>query len=203
MILKELLTAFTLGLIGGVIPGPVITAIFTEILQSGFKRSLRIIIIAMAIETMVAVVSLLIFSFLGIGEAVFRGLSFGGALLLAWIAFSLWKVKSLDIENRISFGPWKITAMILTNGVLWIYWITICIPQAMLLKEKINHGEYLFMAMVQVGWLISTVILAYIFSRFRGFLSKPRIIPFAFKFFAIVFIYFGLDMTIRSIQFFL
>ena len=71
----ELVIAVMLGLIGGVIPGPVITAVFTEILQSGFPKSLRIIIIAMVTETLVALISLLLFSALGLPESFFRGLS--------------------------------------------------------------------------------------------------------------------------------
>ena len=45
--MHELVIALMLGLIGGVIPGPVITSVFTEILQSGYSRSLRIILIGL------------------------------------------------------------------------------------------------------------------------------------------------------------
>ena len=72
---QELVIAFLLGLIGGVIPGPVITAVFTEILQSGFLKSLRIIFIALIIETLIAVISLLILVSMNFQEAFFRGLS--------------------------------------------------------------------------------------------------------------------------------
>jgi threonine/homoserine/homoserine lactone efflux protein len=93
--------------------------------------------------------------------------------------------------------------MILSNGVLWTYWITICIPKAMLLNEQMNFGAYTFMGLVQLGWLISTVLLAFLFSRFRKILSRPRIIPFVFKIFALAFAYFALDMTYKSIHFFI
>jgi threonine/homoserine/homoserine lactone efflux protein len=199
----ELVIALMLGLIGGVIPGPVITAIFTEILQSGFSRSLRIIVIAMITETLVAIISLLLFSALGLPETFFRGLSLIGAGILIWIASSIWKVKSLDSETKVQFGLWKIVIMILSNGVLWTYWITICIPKAMLLDELMKLGAYLFMALVQLGWLVSTLLLAFIFSRFREALSKPRIIPLVFKIFSLAFIYFAIDMAYKSISFFI
>ncbi|PIV58084.1 MAG: hypothetical protein COS14_11475 [Bacteroidetes bacterium CG02_land_8_20_14_3_00_31_25] len=51
---NDIIFAFILGLIGGVIPGPVLAATFTEILQSGFLKSLRIIIWAFLVETTVA-----------------------------------------------------------------------------------------------------------------------------------------------------
>lgn len=203
MIVGEIVTAITLGLIGGLIPGPVITAVFTQILQSGFRSSLRIVFIALAVETLVAFISLVLITSLGLQESVFRVLSFAGALVLLWIASGLWKIKTLDTDEKVFFGPWKIIFMILTNGVLWTYWITICIPRAMLLGAAVPLGEYLFMALVQAGWLVSTLVVAYVFSHFRNLLSQPRVIPFAFKVFALIFLYFAVDMTWKSIRFFL
>jgi threonine/homoserine/homoserine lactone efflux protein len=199
---QELVIALMLGLIGGVIPGPVITAVFTEILQSGYKKSLRIIMIAMVTETLVALISLLIFASLDFNQGFFYGLSLAGAAILIWIALSLWKVRSLDSGEKVEFGLWKIVVMILSNGVLWTYWITICIPKAILLGELLHLGEYLFMGLVQLGWLISTMVVAYIFSRFRRALSRPRVIPVLFKLFAFAFAYFAIDMIYKSVKYF-
>ncbi|MCK5066761.1 MAG: LysE family transporter [Bacteroidales bacterium] len=200
--IHELIIACMLGLIGGMIPGPVITAVFTEVLQSGYLKSLRIIFIALVTESVVAVISLLILASLGFNEAFFRGLSLAGAVILVWISISLWKVKSLDTGEKVHFGFWKIILMILSNGVLWTYWITICIPKAILLGSQVNLGEYLFMALVQLGWLISTMVVAYLFSRFRRILSRPRVIPVLFKIFALAFAYFAADMIFKSIRYF-
>ncbi|MDF1574282.1 MAG: LysE family transporter [Bacteroidales bacterium] len=201
--IHELVIAWMLGLIGGVIPGPVITTVFTEILQSGYLKSLRIIMIALITETLVALVSLLVLESLNFNEAFFRGLSLAGAAILVWIAISLWKVKSLDSEQKVHFGLWKVVLMILSNGVLWTYWITICIPKAILLGEQLNLGQYLFMGLVQLGWLVSTLVVAFLFSRFRKVLSRPRIIPLLFKLFALAFAYFAIDMLYKSLHFFL
>jgi threonine/homoserine/homoserine lactone efflux protein len=65
---NELMSAFVLGLIGGVIPGPVLTATFTEILQSGMWKSMRIILWAMLTETVVALLSLLALSSMNFSE---------------------------------------------------------------------------------------------------------------------------------------
>jgi len=201
--IHELVIAVMLGLIGGVIPGPVITAVFTEILQSGFLKSLRIILIALITESIVALLSLLILDSLGFNEGFFRGLSLAGAVILIWIAISIWKIKTLDSGTKVHFGFGKILIMILSNGVLWSYWITICIPKAILLGQQLRHGEYLFMGSVQMGWLISTMVVAFLFSRFHKALSRPRVIPVLFKLFALAFVYFAIDMTIKSIQYFL
>ena len=201
--IHELVIALMLGLIGGLIPGPVITAVFTEILQSGFAKSLRIIGIALVTESLVAVVSLMLLSSLNFNEAFFRGLSLAGAAILIWIALSIWKVKSLDSGQKVEFGLWKVILMILSNGVLWTYWLTICIPKAILLGEQQHLGAYLFMGLVQLGWLTSTLVAAFLFSRFRRILSRPRMIPVLFKIFALAFVYFAVDMVLKSVQFFM
>lgn len=201
--IHELVIAFMLGLIGGVIPGPVITAVFTEILQSGFPRSLRIIFIALVVETLVAVISLIILDSLGFNEAFFRGLSLAGAVILIWISISIWKIRSLGPGEQVHFSLLKITIMILTNGILWTYWLTICIPKAILLGDQLFLGAYIFMGLVQLGWLISTILVAFLFSRFRSLLTRPRVIPVLFKLFAGAFAYFALDMIYKSVVFFL
>lgn len=200
---QQILTALILGLIGGIIPGPVLAATFTEILQFGFTKSLRIIFWAMLTETAVALLSLVILSSLGLSQSFFYGLSFIGAGILIWIATQLWKVKSLDLGEKVHFGFGKISAMIITNGVLWTFWITVCIPKAIVLGEQIHYGQFLFLLLVEIGWLISTAGVAFVFSWFRKILSNPKAIPFMFKFFSIVFIYFALNMLHTSIVFFL
>jgi len=199
----EILTAFILGLIGGMIPGPVVTAIFTEILQSSFLKSFRIIFIAMFTETLVALFSLVFFISINFSEAFFRGISVIGALILTLIGISIWKIKKIDSGDKINFGFWKISAMILANGVLWIFWITICVPKAIFLGHQLFMGEYFFLGLVEIGWLLSTILLAFIFSRFRKLLSKSTMIPIIFKIFALTFFYFAIDMTYKSIIFFI
>ncbi len=58
------------------------------------------------------------------------------------------------------------------------------------------------MGLVQLGWLISTLVVAFLFSRFRKTLSRPKVIPILFKIFALAFAYFAIDMIIKSIQYF-
>jgi len=200
--LQELVIAIMLGLVGGVIPGPVITSVFTEILQSGLPGSIRIILIALVTETLVAIASLLLLDSFHFHEAFFRGLSLVGAAVLVWIATTIYRIRRLDTGNRVHFSTGKIVVMILTNGVLWTYWITVCIPKAILLGNKLPMGEYLFMGLVQLGWLISTMAVAFLFSRFRTLLSGPRVIPVLFKIFAGAFVYFAAEMVYHSIRYF-
>lgn len=200
---NEIVSAFILGLIGGVIPGPVLAATFTEILQSGLLKSMRIILWAMLTETVVALISLLALSSMNFSESFFQGLSVVGAAILIWISTSIWKVHKIDNEEKVHFSLGKISAMIMANGVLWTFWITVCVPKAIMLNEKVAFGNYLFLLLVEIGWLISTVLVAVIFSRFRKILSNPKVVPIIFKIFALVSVYFAVDMVYRSIKFFL
>lgn len=199
----EFTTAFVLGIVGWVIPGPVLTATFTEILQSGLWRSFRIIFMAMFTETVVAFTSLVLLASLGLPESFFRGISLFGAGILLWIAPSLWRITSLDTDKKVYFGFWKISAMILANWMLWTYWITVCIPQAIFLGKEIPFGSYLFLVLVEIWWLVSTWMVAFIFSRFRKILSWPKTIPMLFKIFACAFVYFAVNMIYQSMKFFM
>lgn len=199
---QQIFTALILGLIGGIVPGPVLAAIFTEILQSGFSKSLRIILWAMLTETIVAFISLVILSSLGLSQSFFYALSFIGSGVLIWIAAQLWKIESLGLGKKVHFGIWKIATMILANGVLWTFWITVCVPKAITLGDQIQYGEFLFLLIVEAGWLVSTVGVAFAFSWFRGTLSHPQVVPFMFKLFSIIFVYFSLSMLYTSIVFF-
>jgi threonine/homoserine/homoserine lactone efflux protein len=200
---QQILTAFVLGLVGGIIPGPVLAATFTEILQSGFSKSLRIVFWAMLTEAIIALACLIVFSSVGFPQSFFYALSFVGAGILIWIAAQLWKIRSLDLGERIHFGIEKIAAMILANGVLWTFWITVGIPKAIALGEQIRHGQFFFLLVVEIGWLISTVGVAFVFSRFRRILSNPRVVPSMFKIFSVIFLYFALSMLYTSAVFFL
>jgi threonine/homoserine/homoserine lactone efflux protein len=200
---NDIISAFILGLIGGLIPGPVLAATFTEILQSGFLKSMRIILWALLIETIVALISMVILSSLNLPEYVFRIISIAGAGILLWISFSIWKVKKIDSGEKAFFSIWKISTMILANGMLWTYWITVCVPRAIILQEKIFMGDYIFLGLVQIGWLLSTIIVALIFSQFRKLLSHPRAIPIIFKVFSLIFMYFAIETIVKTIMFFI
>ncbi|MDD5054894.1 MAG: hypothetical protein PHZ00_01350 [Candidatus Peribacteraceae bacterium] len=201
--IEQIISAFVLGLIGGLVPGPVQTAAITEVLQSGIRKSMRVILWAMLTETIVALLSLMLLSSLGFSETIFRFVSFVGAGILLWIAKDIWKVRTLNTGERVHFSLGKISAMILANGVLWTFWITVCVPKAIVLGQEIPFGQFVFLLAVEIGWLMSNIIVVWIFSAFRSILSHPRFIPFLFKFFALVFVYFAVSMTYDSVMFFL
>ncbi|MBP9822379.1 MAG: hypothetical protein KBC81_02990 [Candidatus Pacebacteria bacterium] len=201
--LQELIAAVILGVIGGVIPGPVLAATFTEIIQSGFMGSWRIIWWATIAETSVALINLILLSSLGLSKAFFYSFSFVGAIVLLWIAKRLWAIATLDIEHKIHFGGWQIAAMIFTNGALWMFWITVCIPKAIALGQQVPGGQYLFITFYEIAWVGTTVAIAYVFHCFRHLLSHPKTVPIIFKIFTLIFVYFAINMIYSGVSFFL
>jgi len=195
--------AFTLGFVGGAIPGPVLTTIFTEIVETNFLRSLRVLFWAMLVETIVRLSALFLAQSLPLDGAVFQGLSLVGAAVLLRIALKVGRMRSVGQGTQPSFGFKTLALMIVSNGMLWTYWLTACVPDAIALGEQIPYGEYLFLLVFELGWCASTFLMALIFSSFKRVLSHPRVMPILFRFFALVFVGFALKMIIGSFRYFL
>jgi len=191
-----------LGLIGGAVPGAILTSAFTESVRKGFISSLQVIIFAFISEIIVATSILLLFFSIHIPESVFYGISFIGAIVLVWIAKQIWSIKKLH-DNGNLFDFKKIFLLTVFNGPLWIFWSTICIPQAYLLSQKIKGGQVIFLLLFELGWLSSTVLLTFLFSRFRPVLVKEGIVSKVFKIFALILTFFAIRLLATSIIYFI
>lgn len=198
----QLLGIFILGFIGGATPGPVLAASFTESLRRGFVKSLPIVFMALISEVLIALFILTLFFSINIPKSTFYIISFIGAGVLVWLSLQVWKIKDVGGEGQV-FDFKKIFLLMVFNGSFWIFWITICVPQAFLLKEEIAYGQFLFLAIFELGWLIATVSLIFVFSRFRSFLVKSNLVPIVFKIFALILLYFAIKLTITSILYFI
>jgi len=201
-VLRQIVSIFVLGLLGGANPGPVLTSAFTEAYRKGFVKSLNVIFYAMLAEAIVALFVLVLFFSIDIPEVFFYLISFIGAIVLIWIASQIWKIEKID-DNEEIFSFKKLFVLTIFNGPFWIFWITICVPQAFLLKEKILGGQFLFLGLFELGWLFSTLLLTFLFSRFRGILSQKNLTPFVFKFFAVLLFLFAIKLIFQSGSFLL
>lgn len=201
-ILIQIFSAFLLGLIGGSVPGPILTAAFTEALRSGFAKSLRVIFKALAAESFIAFLILAIFFSFNVPQAFFYIISLIGTGVLVWLAMQVWKIKEVGGKEGDIFSFWKIFLLTAFNGPFWIFWITISVPQAFLLREKITGGHFLFLILFESGWLLSTVFWTLLFSRFRLFLAKKNFIGSIFKIFSLLLLFFAIRLAIQSIGFF-
>lgn len=195
-----MLDALLLGIIGGSIPGPILTAAFTEVLQHGYRRALRIILVTLAIETCIGILSVTLLIESNPPKELFIGLSLIGASVLLWLAPKLWSITTLDTSKLIHFSVRKIFVLTITNGLLWVFWATVCVPRAVELSHQISAGQYIFVLLFEIGWFFSSVLLTLAFARMRTVLSNPRVIPVVFKIFALLFVYFAVTMSIKSLS---
>jgi len=200
-IISQIIEIFLLGLIGGSVPGPMLTAVFTEVLNGGFKKSLRVVFRAFLTETIIASLILLVVYSLNIPELYFQIISLAGSLYLVYLATKIWQISKVDGENKEIFTLSKIFILTLLNGGFWIYWITVCVPRAFVLNESIYGGLIVFMVAMELGWLIMTGLLGFVFSRFRPLLLKKNLVSTVFKLFALVLVFFALKSITGSLVF--
>jgi threonine/homoserine/homoserine lactone efflux protein len=192
---------FILGLIGGAMPGPILTGVFAEVLSGGFKRGLEAIVRALIAETIVAVSILSFISFLDVPRAYFEAISLLGAAFMLYLARGVWQINGFKEEAKEVFTFSRIFLLTVLNSGFVIYWLTICAPMAFALDEWIAYGEAVFVAVFEAGWLIAVMILSYLFSRFRPLLLKKDLISPLFKFSALVLTFFALDTIWESVRF--
>jgi threonine/homoserine/homoserine lactone efflux protein len=200
-ILSQIVEIFVLGAIGGAIPGPMLTAVFTEVVSSGFHKSIRVILRGFASETIVAGSIFLAFFSISIPEYYFYVISLVGAAFLVYLSYKVWKIDRIGDERGGVFSFSKMFLLTLTNGAFWIIWITVCVPRAFVLNEQILGGKFIFLAAFQCGWTIMTSILAFIFSRFRPLLLQENLVSPVFKFFALVLVIIAMRSVYESLSY--
>jgi len=198
--LNLFLEIFLLGLVAGAIPGPVLTAVFTEVLRSGYVKSLRVVFKALGAEISTASLVLIVVFNLNIPPFYFYILSIAGAVYLIWLGYKIWKITEVGSGQGEVFSFTKMLLLTVLNGGFWIFWLTICVPRAFLLQESISGGKYLFLLFFELGWIISTASSAFIFSRFRPWLLKKNLVSGVFKTFAILLVFFALKSAVQAVM---
>jgi threonine/homoserine/homoserine lactone efflux protein len=203
IILAQIISAFAVGFIGGAVPGPILTSAMAESLRGGFKKSLRVVFWAMLSESAIATFILTILSLFSVPQGIFYAISFIGALILVWFATRIWKTKTIDHGEGAVFTFKKVFLLMAFNGLFWLYWLTVCVPQAFSMRQSLAFGQILFLVVFEAGWLVSTAAVIFVFSRFRPFLIKKNMIVPTFKVLALLFVFFAIKISLESISFFI
>ena len=184
--ITSLIEAFLLGLVGGAVPGPILTGTFTEILNLGFIKGIRVIFYALIAETFGALVVLFIFYAIGINHLTIQIISVCGAVVLFWLASQVWKIKEINTETKQVLTFPKILLLTAFNSGYWIFWITVGVSKALLLDSSVYGGKYIFLFIFEFAWLVMTFVLAFIFYQFRPLLQRKNLIGTTFKILATV-----------------
>lgn len=189
--ISSLFEAFLLGLVGGAVPGPILTGTFTEILNLGFLRGMRIIVYALIAETIGAVAVAYVFYALGFSKLAIQLISICGAIVLFWLAYKVWGINKVNTEDRkiLSFG--HILLLTAFNSGYWIFWVTIGVPKALALDTVANGGTFLFLGVFETAWFVMTFLLAVIFFQFRPLLQRKNLVGATFKMLAVILVLLG------------
>jgi threonine/homoserine/homoserine lactone efflux protein len=196
-----MLSAFVLGMVAAATPGPIIMAVFGEVLQTGIGAGLRIMFVSMATEIAIALAVIGFVTIAGFPLAVYHAISIVGAGVLAWFAWMLWRRRDADAAGM-HLGPRHVVLLMVTNGILWTFWVTVCVPLAMALREHVAFGQYLFLAGFELGYLVMALALVSVFSYCRIILDRPSIARGIFRVVGLVFVFYACRMGYDGISYF-
>ena len=192
-----IIEAFLLGLIGGAVPGPILTGTFTEILNLGFLKGIRVIFYALIAETIGALLIFLIFYAIGLNQLAIQIISICGALVLFWLSYQVWNITQINTEARQLITFPKVFLVTAFNSGYWIFWITIGIPKALMLNESVLGGKFIFLTVFEFAWLVMTFLLAFVFYQFRPLLQRKNLVGATFKVLAIILILLGVKTLLN------
>lgn len=190
--ISSLIEAFLLGLVGGAVPGPILTGTFTEILNIGFVKGIKVIFYALFAETIGALLVFFIFYTVGLNHLAIQIISICGAIVLFWLASQVWKIKEINTEAKKVLTFPKILLLTAFNSGYWVFWITVGVPKALALSTSVYGGKFIFLAIFELAWLIMTFVLAFIFYQFRPLLQRKNLIGTTFKVLAVILVLLGI-----------
>lgn len=177
--MQVLIEAFGLGLVGGVVPGSILTILLVSVMQGGFSSGLRAFLWSLAAELTVVALLLVGLFTLPIPEELFSyiGLIGGGVLFyFAWQVFYIQKINQPQGEIEIFSGR-KIYTLAATNAPLYIFWVTVCSPLIWQLSKgwPLVLSAVSFMTAFEIGWALSTFLIMLVFVKARRHLINPNI----------------------------
>ncbi len=197
MVIGSLFEAFLLGLIGGATPGPILTGTFAEILNSSFRKGMRIVFLALIAETVGAFLAIYIVYKIGLSKIAIQIISIGGAIVLFWLASKVWKIEKINIESKQILTFYQIIILTALNSGYWIFWIAVGIPKALILDSVLIGGKFIFLFIFEIAWLLATTLLAFVFFKFRPVLEKKNLVSITFKILAIVLMILGIKTLLN------
>jgi threonine/homoserine/homoserine lactone efflux protein len=198
MAMGPIIEALLLGLVAGAVPGPILTGTFTEILNTNFVRSLRVIFYAVLAETIGAILILYVLVGLGLSTLVIQIISVVGAIVLFWLASKVWTISQINTEGKKVLSFYQIVILTVLNSGYWVFWITVGVPKAIILDITLIYGKLIYLITFEIGWLLATLALAFIFSRFRPLLQRHNLVSLTFKILASVLVILGIKTLLSA-----
>lgn len=177
--MQILIEAFLLGLVGGLVPGSILTIILISVLQGGYKSGLRAFFWSFLAELTIVSILLLFVLSLPFTTTVFSYIGMIGGVVLFYFAYQILGISKIsNPENQETlFSGRQIYLMSATNAPLYIFWITVCAPLIWKLTEQfsVSIAAVSFLGFFEFGWALSTLVILLLFVKSRKILTNPFI----------------------------
>lgn len=173
--LEIFLMAAILGLMGGMIPGPILSVSIVELLSPKPQTLLvlKYILAASLVEFLIGVFLIATAAFIEIPEFILYVFSIIGGLLLLRIVYKLWHIDHADQSTK-KISLKNIAALTFFNGSLWIFWISVCVPTALKLKE-ISISPLFFPVIFEIFMVLGHCVLLLAFFFLGQKINNPKI----------------------------
>jgi len=202
--MQILIEAFLLGLVGGIVPGSILTILLVSVLQGGFRSGLRAFFWCVAAEVSVVSALLIVLISLPVTPIVFTYLSVVGGLVLFYFASQILQLSRLEnpAAETSLFSPRKIYVLAATNAPLYIFWITVCAPLIWQLAESFSlyAAAGYFMLAFELGWALSTFGVMILFVTSRQVLTNPTVMSKVYLVIAAFMALLGMRMWYSALQ---
>ena len=202
----DLLAPVILGFIGGITPGPIILLAFSEVLKDSKKGLINggmYLVFAGITEFFIGLFLITASRSFNLPPIVFHILSIIGIILLSYIAIRIFGIQSINTEKQTKHvTKYHIIGLMLVNGPLWMFWLSVCIPAAFRLGQQINFGEYLFLFIFELSMMTGLAIMLFGFNSFKKYLTNEKIVKSIFRVITVLLVLLILKMIYSEIIFF-
>jgi threonine/homoserine/homoserine lactone efflux protein len=206
MILKLYFPIILLGFIGGITPGPILIMAFSEILiksRQNIKRAVEIIIVTVFTETIIALFLITFSKVFKIPPILFHLVSIIGISILFMLSINMFKVKEMNtaVEKK-DTNLLKVFLIMIFNGPLWMFWISVCLPLVYQMADKMVFGEYIFLIIFEISMIAGISLMFFLFSLITKNVKNQKKIQILYIILGVILGLLALKMLISEIEYF-
>lgn len=186
-----LVEAVILGIIGGLLPGPILTMVVTDTMARGLQKSWLTVVYAIIAEFVLVGLLFTVLAFIDIPEVVLLGINIAGIVLLTYIAVNVWKSATDVLESSTGISLRTMFGLMFLNSTPYMFWLTICLPLIDQLGSFVLYPAVWFFFAFELGWGSSNFGLAIASHFFRDSVIKNGKLAYVFRGAALLLVFFA------------
>lgn len=201
-----ILTAIILWLIWWLTPWPIIILSFSEILKSPKKwlsKWWMYVFIAWMTEFFIWLFLITSWKFLAIPSFIFHILSIIWILILLYLSYIIYKIDSISWDKK-QIEVWikHIILLMFFNWPMWLFWLSVCLPESFKLWEVLPYWEYVFVIVFEIFMMLGLAIMLFWFNFFRSFFTNKKIVKNIFRFLAFLIFIIAIKILYWEVNYF-